>query len=90
MITIEKLNIYKKYSGQIDFFERLSSSNEKLIIKDDDWHLIDGFIQDFEMIDKGLTSKEYEINIKKKLLDSIDDSENFNLIKNLIIELRIK
>jgi len=87
MISTEKLVIYKKYGGQIDFFERFGSSEEKSIIKNDDWHLIDGFIQDIEMIDKGLISKEYKLNVEKKLLENINDSKSFNQIINTIREL---
>ena len=46
MITEDKIKIYKRYKGDIDSWARAGSKKEKLIMIDNDWYMIDGFIQD--------------------------------------------
>lgn len=67
MLTIEKLNIYKKYSGDIDLWARLGKKNEILLMNDDDWKLIDDLVQSLELIKKNVASE----NFKKETFDRI-------------------
>ena len=52
MITRQKLKIFDKYGGDIDGLERMGSSLEKELFRNDDWSLIDNSYQDIELINK--------------------------------------
>jgi hypothetical protein len=84
MITIEKYQIFEQYSGDSDGFARLASKTEKELFDSEDWVLIDSFIQDIELINKGLVSSDY----KEKILDKLKseaDLATFNILtKDLI------
>ncbi|MFO7938785.1 MAG: hypothetical protein R6U66_03440 [Bacteroidales bacterium] len=56
MITKKKLSIYKKYMGDIDAWARLALKEEKNIMKDDDWYLIDSMVQDVILARDSLSS----------------------------------
>jgi len=45
MITKEKISIYKKYEGNPNAWARIGTSEEKELMSDDDWFLIDSLIQ---------------------------------------------
>jgi hypothetical protein len=82
-ITQEKLKIFKKYEGDEDRFARDGSRREKELFQLEDWTLITDFQQRLEMIEKGLTSSDFEI---KTLADlkSVSDPTAFDyLTKNL-------
>ncbi len=74
MLSTEKINIYKKHSGNIDSWARLYENKyERKAMNDDDWGVIDSFIQDIQLIEREMASKNYEekvLNRIKKLCDS--------------------
>lgn len=84
MITIEKYQVFRKYSGDSDGFARLASKIDKKLFDSNDWQMIDSFIQDIELINKGLVSTDY----KKSTLDKIKNKTDlaaFNILtKDLI------
>ena len=84
MITQEKIAIYKKYSGDIDHFARVGSSRDKSILSDFEWNQIDNLIQDLELSLKGLTSREFDINIKERIAEIVDSNETLEQIKKLV------
>lgn len=71
MITQRKIEIFKKFSGDIDHFARVGTPQDKIDISDKDWALIDNFLQDLELVDKGLAAdsfvKSLDIRLKKNL-----------------------
>jgi len=82
MITLDKLKIYKYYGGDIDGWARLKQSNQK--ITDEDWHLIDSLLEDLLLVEKGVTSNQYAIDVNKKLLDYLDDDSSISYLKSLV------
>jgi hypothetical protein len=67
MLTIEKINIYNKFGGDIDGFSRGRKTSEENLFSDNDWSLIDEFEQDVKLISDRLVSKEYRENALIKL-----------------------
>lgn len=65
-ITLEKLKVYQKFSGDIDGWARMGSSEEKENMSDEDWYIIDGLIMDIklgrsnleEILSKSLVNQE--------------------------------
>jgi len=60
MISLENLNIYKKYNGDIDGWARSADRNELELIDDSEWLLIDQLIQQIQMVNSGVTSESFE------------------------------
>lgn len=65
-ITLERLKVYQKFSGDIDGWARMGSSEEKENMSDEDWYIIDGLIMDIklgrsnleEILSKSLVNQE--------------------------------
>lgn len=74
MITIQKLEVYEKYSGDEDQLERISLKTEReLFDENSDWFEIMNFKQDIFIITQNLASDEYRkssIERMKKLCDN--------------------
>ncbi|MQP23515.1 hypothetical protein GFJ94_00355 [Flavobacterium sp. LMO8] len=74
MITIEKLKVYEKYSGDEDRLARIALKTEReLFDKNSDWFEIMNFKQDITIISQNLTSEQYRkssIERMKKLCDN--------------------
>lgn len=69
-ITLEHIRIYEKYNGDGKGFVRSATQIEVLIMRPQDWSLIDSLIQDIHLAKNGLISKEY---INKLLLDNCEN-----------------
>ncbi len=74
MITRRKIEIYKKFSGDIDHFARVGTHQDKIDISDKDWSLIDSLLQDLEIVDKGLAADTFVIRLDE-LIKEFCESE---------------
>lgn len=83
MITMCKLKIYTNFKGDGDSWLRFGSKREKALINDEDWFLIDGLMQDIQLVKKGLTSKEYSLSVHNRLIENCDNLETIELLKTL-------
>jgi len=84
MITKDKLNIYKKYSGDIDAWARVGKRKELSIINDQEWSQIDTLINDLELIEKGHASDSFKHQTNKKLEEFCENEEIQKNLKSLI------
>lgn len=87
MITVNKVNIYIKYRGDIDGWSRNNSKKELSIIKDDDWYLMNSLIQDIKLLNKKLTSQEYSDKLQENLKLNCENDETINRLRKLADEL---
>ncbi len=83
MINKQKIEIFKKYNGDIDGFSRFGKKREKDIFSDGDWSEIDSVLQDLEMIKNGLCSIDYKKRTEEKLNQKFDN-ESIDLIKKYV------
>jgi hypothetical protein len=83
MLTLNKIQIYSRYNGDIDSWVRNNSREELTALTDEDWCLIDGFIQDLKLVELGLISMEYNNSLKVKLIKNCDSQETINAIIKL-------
>ena len=83
MITQEKLKIYDHFNGNIDGWARIGTKEQKLTMRDNDWFLIDGFIQDILLVKKGLASVVYIKNLEEKLREKCDSEETIEKLKEM-------
>lgn len=83
MITIDKIKIYKRFNGDVDGWARIGTTEVKSIMNDDDWFLIDGFIQDISLVKKCLASDSFMKSINERLKENCDTDETIQAIKEL-------
>ena len=79
MITSEKVSIFKKYKGYYDGYY-VQNEGKTITISDDEWFLLDNFMQDILMIRKGICSNSYKKQIIEKINANCDNKETYNLI----------
>ena len=58
MITPDKLEIYARYKGDVDLFGRSGRSNEKALLQEDAFDLIQVLLQDANVLDRNLGSPQ--------------------------------
>lgn len=83
MITTEKLNIYQQFNGDIHTWGELGSAMEKSAINDDEWLLIDDFIQDLSLIKTGLASEAFIESVDRKINDCCADEYTMQDLKRI-------
>lgn len=83
MISVEKIKIFDRYTGDIDGFARSGRDHEKSVLNDYEWSLINSFYQDIELINKKLAAQVYTEQIIVKLKDNCD-RESLELFTNRI------
>lgn len=83
MITEVKIKIHKKYKGDIDSWARSGTKNEKEVINDIDWYLIDNFLQEIYLVKNKLVSKEFENKLNDKLSKLCENYQVVELLKTL-------
>jgi hypothetical protein len=71
MITLEKLDMYQKYGGDVDDWQRRGSTQG--VMAPGDWSLIENFISDLKLIKRGLAAAEYEAQVREKLNRQCDN-----------------
>jgi hypothetical protein len=102
VITTEKLKIFDKYKGDNDAFARVGRETEKTILTDSEWQLIDSFNQNILLINKGLSSSDFNSKTITQIKNSTDKNafdtlskkivgfNDFNKIGQLLRNLRAK
>lgn len=83
MLTIEKLEIFRKYNGDIDTWARSASVKEKRIISDDDWYMIESFLEDITMTQRGLVSIEFSSDLNRRMQDNCENKDVITLLESL-------
>lgn len=86
MITTEKIAIFKKYAGDIDGWARMAPAEEKAAISDADWYEINGLIQDYALVKKGLASVRYVDKLDLRIQNAAHGLEEAAELKTLIVE----
>lgn len=84
MITLKKLNVYHKYSGDIDQFGRAGIRKDHKIISGEEWFFLRNILQSLDMVKKKVTSTEFSNKTIEELKSSCD-SEVFQLLTKEII-----
>ncbi len=75
MITKAKIIIYLKYRDA-DIFARCGTLEEKEILNDNDWKLIDDLIQDIHFLKSNLLSSEMKRRIEIRIEEYSEGDKN--------------
>ena len=85
MITIQKLKVYEKYSGDEDQLARISLETEReLFDKNSNWFEIMNIKQDITMISQNLASEEYRKSSIERM-KNLCDTEAFEMLTKSIL-----
>lgn len=71
MLTLEKVEIFKRYKGYYDGYHFQSNGQAK-IISDDEWFLLSNLVQDIYLIRNGMSAKSFENSVNEQLLNNCD------------------
>lgn len=83
MITLEKIKVYSKYGGDSDYLARVNNQQDMLLISDNDWMHIDGFITDIGLVEKNLTSRKFTEELTTRLKQLTDNETSIQELKKL-------
>lgn len=83
MITQAHIEIYMKYEGDGDGFIRCSTLKEKTIMNYKHWSLIDNFVQDLNLIEKGLASESFIKSVEEKIRENCDSEKTVEELKQM-------
>lgn len=75
MLTLTKIRVYRKYSGDIDGFARAKNQEDCALITDDEWYLIDSLAQKLFLVKNGKASPEYAKRILAEVRQNVDGEE---------------
>lgn len=85
MITIQKLKVYEKYSGDEDQLARIALETEReLFDKNSDWFEIMNFKQDILIIIQNLASDEYRKSSIERM-KNLCDNDTFEMLTKSIL-----
>lgn len=87
MITSEKLDIYKRFDGDIDGFARGGSKKDCAKISDQEWTQIDRMVSALKIINEGLASESFKEEKNKELEALAPDPEVQNRLRNYFEDL---
>ena len=80
LITEKRLKIYLKHDGDTDMFEYNATEQEMVELYGEVWKQIESFIQDINLIKKGLVSKDYENRVNEKIYNLCDSVHTIELL----------
>ena len=73
MLTLDKLNIYRRFDGDLDGWARIASGHDASGITDADWHLIEDLRQGLGLIAAGQASQTFAASLESRLLRTTAD-----------------
>ncbi|MCD2450345.1 hypothetical protein GO003_008095 [Methylicorpusculum oleiharenae] len=83
MITQYKLEIYKRYNGDLDGWCLLGGDREKTLMNDHDWFEIQELVQKVTLLKQGVVSQAFAQLINQAIQIQTDNEETANLLKEL-------
>ena len=69
MLTLQKLDIYFRFRGDVDFWQRSGSPGP---ITDDDWETLEDLVQDAHLCVPGLAAPEFVAGFEARLHSAFD------------------
>ena len=84
MLTVEKLEIYQRFRGDVDGWARaVKVDGNPSGMTDADWFLIDELRQGLSLVASGKASATFRSTIEAKLVESTADEETRELLRRL-------
>ena len=83
MITLEKIDLYRKYSGDVDACVRTASPHARSIMSDGDWSEISAILQECFLVNAGLASARYTERISDRIAAATGDAATAEALRQL-------
>jgi hypothetical protein len=83
MITTAKLEIYKRYDGDVDGWGRRAKKKEKEIMTDADFYEIQVLIQKVTILKRGFASEEFAQRINDAIQMQTDNQETADMLMKI-------
>ena len=74
MITAAKLDVYARFNGDVDMWQRRGMPDSD-VISGDDWGTIGVLLQELTMYKRGVISEGYATRIRSRLAEITSDPE---------------
>ncbi len=87
MLTLEKLETYQRFGGDIDGFARSHGRGDSSGITDEDWVLIDELRGALFIIASGKASPEFAAVVERRMQESTADPETRERMRELARKL---
>jgi hypothetical protein len=81
MITHYKLNIFVRYGYMIDIWLRTGSPDERTFMSDKDWNAIYLYIDNLNLIKKGLQAEPFLRKSESEILSDCENKDVFNRLQ---------
>ena len=72
MLTLEKIQVYESFNGDIDGWARTARPGNPADMTDEDWFLIDELRQALYLVAAGLASPHYQSQLEQRLRETTD------------------
>ena len=83
MITLEKLEIFVKYRGDVDGWVRSRDPREHAVMADEDWSVLMHLFSEVVSWKKGLVSEEYAQRIAARFESLVADDAKDLFLANI-------
>lgn len=83
MLTLDKLNVYQRFGGDLDGWARTTGDRDDSGMRDEDWFLIDELLQGLAQIASGQASQAYAAAHEQRLLDATADEATRQALRDL-------
>ena len=83
MLTIDKLQMYRRFDGDIDGYSR-SRVDDRSGITDEDWRLIDELRQALSIISSGRAAPEFAASVEQRLSSVAVDDQTRQALRALV------
>ena len=84
MLTLDKLDVYRRFGGDIDAWARTCGSGDPSGMTDEDWFLIDELRQALAMVASGLASPEFSASVERRLVASTVDEQTRRALRAIV------
>lgn len=83
MLTLDKLNIYRRFDGDLDGWARIANGHDATDITDTDWLLIEALRQGLDLIAAGQASQTFTASFESRLRDTTADEATRQALRAL-------
>ena len=83
MLTLDKLNIYRRFGGDLDGWARTANGHDASGITDADWLLIEELRQGLALIAAGQASQTFTAALESRLLRTTADEATRQALRAL-------
>lgn len=90
MLTLEKLNIFEEFDGDIDGWTRMRHDADNSLMTAAEWSQIDRLVMDLRIVASGRASVEFREETERMLRENAADEATRDAVRGLAARLARK